>query len=338
MKLGLSLGHSTGLRDLAAVARSADAAGLDSLWVSEAYGSDAVSVLAYLAAVTSRIGLGTAVLQMPARTPAATAMTALTLDQLSEGRLLLGLGTSGPQVVEGWHGVAFNSPLARTREYVDIVRAVVARRDPLTYPGVHYPLPYPRPDREPPRPLKATLHPTRPRIPVLLAANGPRNVALAGQLAEGWLPAFYCPDRPELYRELLAPGLAHRSADLGPLRVVATVHLAPGADLAGCRDALRPVFALYLGGMGTRGRNFYADLASRLGYGAAAQQIQDLYLDGHRTAAAAAVPDALIDQLALVGPRERIRDRLAAWADAGVDVLTLKTTDVDLAAWLATAL
>ncbi|GGM45637.1 LLM class F420-dependent oxidoreductase [Dactylosporangium sucinum] len=338
MKLGLSLGHSTGLRDLAAVARRADAAGLDSLWVSEAYGSDAVSVLAYLAAVTSRIGLGTAVLQMPARTPAATAMTALTLDQLSEGRLLLGLGTSGPQVVEGWHGVAFDSPLARTREYVDIVRAVVARRDPLTYPGVHYPLPYPRPDRDPPRPLKATLHPTRPRIPVLLAANGPRNVALAGQLAEGWLPAFYCPDRPELYHELLAPGLARRSADLGPLRVVATVHLAPGADLAACRDALRPVFALYLGGMGTRGRNFYADLASRLGYGAAAQHIQDLYLDGHRTEAAAAVPDALIDQLALVGPRERIRDRLAAWADAGVDVLTLKTTDVDLAAWLATAL
>ncbi|MGI5176073.1 LLM class F420-dependent oxidoreductase [Dactylosporangium sp. CA-152071] len=338
MKLGLSLGHSAGLRDLAAVARRADAAGLDSLWVSEAYGSDAVSVLAYLAAVTSRIGLGTAVLQMPARTPAATAMTALTLDQLSEGRLLLGLGISGPQVVEGWHGVAFDSPLARTREYVDIVRAVVARQDPLTYPGVHYPLPYPRADRERPRPLKATLHPIRPRIPVLLAANGPHNVALAGQLAEGWLPAFYCPDRPEVYRELLAPGLARRTADLGPLRVVATVHMAPGADLTACYDALRPVFALYLGGMGTRGRNFYADLASRLGYEATTQQIQNLYLDGHRTEAAAAVPDALIDQLALVGPRERIRDRLAAWADAGVDVLTLKTTDVDLAAWLATAL
>lgn len=331
MKIGLSLRHSGEPAQLAGLARRAEEIGVDSVWVQEAYGSDAVSVLGNLAGATIRIGLGAAVLQMPARTPAATAMAAMTLDHLCAGRLSLGLGTSGPQVAQGWHGVPFDSPLGRTREYVDIVRRVVARQEPLSLRGRHYPLPLPGPDGRPSAPaLRSSLRPLRPRIPVLLASNGPRNVALTAEIADGWLPAFFAPGHRHVYDKLLAPGLARRAPELGPLRIVATVHVAAGPDLDACRDALRPAFALYIGGMGGRGRNFYTDLVARLGYERDASRIQDLYLDGHRAEAAAAVPDALLDELALVGPPARIRDRLDAWRSAGVDVLTLKTTDIAL--------
>ncbi|MDG4834384.1 LLM class F420-dependent oxidoreductase [Solwaraspora sp. WMMD1047] len=326
MKIGLSLGHSRPFHDLLDLVRHAEEIGVDSIWVSEAYGTDAVSVLGYLAAHTSRVGLGSAVLQLAARSPAATAMTAMTLDHLSAGRLLLGLGTSGPQVVRGWHGTRFDAPVARTGEYVDIVRSVVAREGPLRYAGKHYQVPYPADSDDVP-PMRSSLHPRRPRVPIYLASNGPRNVALTARVAEGWLPAFWSPEQPDLYRDLLAPGLADRSPELPPLRIVATAHLAAGADLARCRDRLRPVFALYLGGMGPRDQNFYARLVSRLGYADAVPTIQDHYLAGRRQAAAAAVPDRLIDELALIGPADRIADRLGAWRASGVDVVTVKTDD-----------
>lgn len=248
MKIGLSLGHSRPFNDLLRLAQHAERIGIDSIWVSEAYGSDAVSVLGYLAAHTRRVGLGSAVLQMAARSPAATAMTAMTLDHLSHGRLLLGLGTSGPQVVRGWHGTRFDAPVARTAEYVDIVRSVVAREAALRYVGNHYQVPFPA-GSDDVAPMRSSLHPLRPRVPIYLASNGPRNVALTARTAEGWLPAFWSPDRADLYRELLAPGLADRSPDLPPLRIVATAHVAAGPDLAECRDRLRPVFALYIGAM-----------------------------------------------------------------------------------------
>jgi F420-dependent oxidoreductase-like protein len=337
MRVGLSLGHSRPLQGLPALLRRAEAAGVDSVWVSEAYGTDAVSVLGHLAAFTDTMRLGSAVLQMPARTPASTAMTALTLDQLSGGRLLLGLGSSGPQVVEGWHGVPFTAPLARTREYVAIVRAAVARQAPLRHDGRYYQVPYRRPDGSTAQPLKASVHPVRDRIPIYLASNGPRAVSLAAEIADGWLPAFYSPEQPEVYAESLAAGSAARDPELGPLDLVATVHLAVGDDLAACRDVIRPAFALYLGGMGTRETNFYTAIAGRLGYEAEARAVQDLYLGGNRNAAAAAVPDALIDELALVGPVGRVVDRLRVWQGA-VDAVTLKTTDIPLVEQLLAAL
>jgi len=333
MKLGLSLGHSGDLAALCDLARRAEAAGAESLWVSEAYGSDAVSVLGYLAAVTRRVGLGAAVLQIPARTPAATAMAATTLDHLSGGRLLLGLGTSGPQVAHGWHGVPFDAPLSRTREYVAVVRKAVARAGPLTHDGRHYPLP-----THGAPPLRSSLRPLRAHVPIYLASNGPRNLALAAEIADGWLPAFYSPEHAAGYRALLAPGLARRDPSLGPLRVVATVHVAAGDSVPACRDALRPVFALYIGGVGARGRNFYTDQVARLGYAREAATIQDHYLAGRRDAAVAAVPDALVDELALGGPVARMTDRLAAWRESGVDTVTLKTTDLTLLDQLGAAL
>jgi F420-dependent oxidoreductase-like protein len=230
-------------------------------------------------------------------------------------------------VIHGWHGTRFDSPLTRTREYVEVVRAIVARRDRVSYAGRFYPLPLPGTDSPP---LKSSLKPFRERIPLLLASNGPQAVAQTARIADGWLPAFFSPDRPDLYRELLAPGLAKRDPALGPLRIVATAYIAAGDDPAACRDRLRPAFALYLGGMGSRGHNVYADIVTRLGHGAAARRIQDLYLNGRKDSAAAAVPDALIDELALVGPVERIAERLAAWRDSGVDVITLKTGDIAL--------
>ncbi|MDT5026537.1 MAG: hypothetical protein QOE61_2963 [Micromonosporaceae bacterium] len=330
MRVGLSLGHSRPLGQLRDLVRRAEAAGVDSVWVSEAYGTDAVSVLGYLAGHTETMRLGAAVLQMPARTPANTAMTAMTLDELSGGRLLLGLGSSGPQVVQGWHGLPFDAPLARTREYVAIVRAAIAREQPLTHHGRYYQIPYRGPSGEPTaRPLKASIRPVRERVPIYLAANGPRSIALTAEIADGWLPAFYSPTRPDVYTDALAAGLASRGPALAALDLVATVHLAVGDDLDACRDALRPAFALYLGAMGSRENNFYTELAGRLGYEAQAREVQSLYLDGHRAAASAAVPAALIDELALIGPVARIRDRLQLWSGA-VDAVTLKTDEIPL--------
>jgi len=327
LRLGLALGYSgAGLEDPRPLAARAEALGFDSVWVAEAYGSDAVSVLGWLAASTTRIGLGSAILQMPARTPACTAMTALTLDALSGGRLILGLGMSGPQVVEGWHGQPFGRPLARTREYVQIVRRAVARREPLAHQGREYQIPYQGEGATGlGRPLRSILHPVRERIPVYLAAIGPRNVALAAEIGDGWLPIFYAPEHEGVFAAPLAEGLARAGRTARDLDVAALVPVAVGEDLDACRRRVRPLLALYVGGMGAPGRNFYADLAGRFGHGAAAAAIQRHYLAGRREAAAALVPDAFVDQVALVGPPGRIRERFAAWRASRVTTLIAMT-------------
>jgi F420-dependent oxidoreductase-like protein len=325
MRLGLNIGYSgASLRDALPLVKHAETVGVDSVWVAEAYGSDAVSVLGYLAAATSRIKLGSAILQMPARTPATTAMTAMTLDGLSGGRFLLGIGLSGPQVVEGWHGVAYGKPLARTREYVEILRKIFAREAALSHDGDVYQIPYRGPGATGlGKPLKSILHPVRSEIPIYLAAIGPRNVALTGEIADGWLPIFYSPEHESSFTGALDEGLARAGRDPSTIDIAAQVAVAIGDDVGACRDLLRPFFALYVGGMGARGRNFYFDIVSRAGYEAEATKIQDHYLAGQRADAIAAVPDRLIDEFCLVGPADRIRDRLAAWKETRVTTLLL---------------
>jgi F420-dependent oxidoreductase-like protein len=327
MKVGLNLGYSGAqMADVLPLVQLADRIGIESVWAAEAYGSDAVTVLAYIAAATERIALGSAVLQIPARTPANTAMTAMTLDALSGGRVVIGLGVSGPQVVEGWHGVAYGSPLAKTREYVDIVRRIIARDDPLQFDGRHFQIPYRGPDASGlGKPLKSILHPVRSHIPIYLAAIGPRNVALAAEVADGWLPIFYSPEHEDLFADNLRDGFDAGGRDADTFAIATTVMVVAGDDVAACRDRLRPYYALYIGGMGARDYNFYNDLAVRYGYEQAAAEIQDAYLDGRRGDAAAAVPDALIDEVALVGPLSRIIDRLAAWKASRVTTLILGT-------------
>ena len=327
MRLGLSIGYSgASMGAVLPLVEHADRIGLDSVWAAEAYGSDAVTVLGFLAARTERIRLGTGIMQIPARTPAATAMTAMTLDALSGGRLLLGLGMSGPQVVEGWHGVAYGKPLGRTREYVDVIRRALAREEPLAYAGEHYRIPYDGADATGlGKPLRSILHPVRPAVPIYLAAIGPRNVALAAEIADGWLPILYSPEREHVFATPLAEGAARAGRDPADLDVAATVYVAHGDDVEACRDRLRPVFALYLGGMGARDRNFYADLARRYGFEEAADTVQGHYLAGRKDEAAAAVPDDLIDELALVGPQERMIDRLEAWKESRVATLVVGT-------------
>ncbi len=324
MRLGLNIGYSGSNADVdLPLIQEADRLGFHSVWSAEAYGSDAVTTLTWVAAQTQRIRVGTAIMQIPARTPTLTATTALTLDQLSGGRFLLGLGVSGPQVVEGWHGVPFGKPLQKTREYVEIVRAVWRRDKPLTFKGEYYQIPYAGPDASGlAKPLKSILH-GRADIPIYLAAVGPKNVALAAEIAEGWLPVFFSPQRMSVFRPSLEAGFAAagggkslRSFDVAP-----TVPVVVGDDVALCRDVVKPRLALYVGGMGARGKNFYNELVCRYGYEAAAARIQDLYLSGKKDEAAAAVPDALVDEVALCGPRERIRERLGAWQDAGVTTL-----------------
>jgi F420-dependent oxidoreductase-like protein len=324
MRLGLNLGYSGSTLgiDLALV-QEADRLGFHSVWSAEAYGSDAVSTIAWIAAQTRRIGVGTAIMQIPARTPTLAATTALTLDQLSGGRFLLGLGVSGPQVVEGWHGVAFGKPLLRTREYVDIVRAVWRRDKPLSFAGAYYQIPYAGPDATGlGKPLRSILHATR-EIPIYLAAIGPRNVALAAEIADGWLPVFFSPDRMAIFREWLEQGF--RAAGSGKSRdrfdVAPTVPVVLGPDIDRCRAVVKPRLALYVGGMGARGKNFYNELVRRYGYEEAAERVQELYLAGKKEEAAAAVPDALVDEVALCGPRERIRERLGRWTASGVTTM-----------------
>jgi F420-dependent oxidoreductase-like protein len=340
MRLGLNIGYSgSGIGDVLPLVEHADRVGIDSVWAAEAYGSDAVTVLSYLAARTERIKLGSAILQMPGRTPANTAMTAMTLDALSGGRFLLGLGLSGPQVVEGWHGVPYGKPLGKTREYVEIVRKAIQRIEPLTYDGEHYQIPYRGDDATGlGKPLKSILHPVRDRIPIYLAAIGPKNVALTAEIADGWLPIFYSPEREEIFNEHLDEGLRQAGRDPADLDIASTVYVAAGDDVDACRDALRPFFALYIGGMGARGRNFYHDLASRYGFEEAADRIQDLYLDGKKGEAAAAVPDALVDEVALVGPVEAMVERLEAWKASRVGTLILATQQPEVLTALQEAL
>jgi F420-dependent oxidoreductase-like protein len=324
MRLGLNIGYSGSALgiDLPLI-EEADRLGFHSVWSAEAYGSDAVSTIAWVAARTSRIGVGTAIMQIPARTPTLAATTALTLDQLSGGRFLLGLGVSGPQVVEGWHGVGFGKPLARTREYVEIVRAVWRREKPLTFHGTYYQIPYAGADATGlGKPLKSILHAGR-EVPIYLAAIGPKNVALAAEIADGWLPVFFSPERMALFNESLDAGF--RAAGTGKSRVgfdiAPTVPVVLGADAAACRAMVKPRLALYVGGMGARGKNFYNELVCRYGYEDAAARVQDLYLSGRREEAAAAIPDALVDEIALCGPRERIKERLARWTTSGVTTM-----------------
>jgi F420-dependent oxidoreductase-like protein len=302
------------------LALEAEGLGFDSVWSAEAYGSDAVTLITWTAARTTRIDVGTAIMQIPARTPAATAMTAITLDHLTGGRFRLGLGTSGPQVSEGWHGVPFGKPLERTREYLDIVRAILRREAPLEYHGEHYDVPV-RGGAGLGKPLKTIVHPLRPDLPIYLAAIGPKNVALAAEIADGWLPTFYAPAHAVLFEGPIRDGLARSGRDRAALDVAPFAPVILGEDVQACRDLVKPQLALYVGGMCARGRNFYNTLVGRYGYEAEAAAIQDLYLEGRRGEAAGAVPDALVDDVALVGPKERVADRLQMWREAGVDTL-----------------
>ena len=340
MKLGLNIGYSgSSIDGILPLVEHADRIGIDSVWAAEAYGSDAVTVLSYIAARTERIKLGSGILQMPARTPANTAMTAMTLDALSGGRLILGLGLSGPQVVEGWHGVPYGKPLGRTREYVEIVRKAIAREAPLEHDGAHYQIPYQGEDATGlGKPLKSILHPVRNRIPIYLAAIGPKNVALTAEIADGWLPIFYSPEREDMFNEHLDAGLAGAGRSADEFEIAASVMVAAGDDIAACRDQLRPFLALYIGGMGARGRNFYFDLATRYGFGDAAVAIQDHYLEGRKQDAAAAVPDELVDEVALVGPVDRIVDRLAVWKESRVGTMILGTYQPEVLTALQEAL
>jgi F420-dependent oxidoreductase-like protein len=299
------------------MAQEAERLGFDSAWAAEAWGTDCISVLAWLGATTERIKLGSGIMQLPGRTPTLTAMTAATLDLLSGGRVLLGLGTSGPQVVEGWHGQLWGKPLGKTREYVEIVRAVL-RRDLVEHHGEHYDIP--RTDGTGlGKPLKLMARPLRADIPIYLAAMGPRAVAQAFEIADGWLPIFWSPEKArDVFGEPLAS--ARAGFDVAPSAPVILID-----DVEAGREFLKPYYALYIGGMGARGKNFYNDLASRYGYEAEARTIQDLYLDGLKRDAAAAVPDAFVDEVALVGPRERIAERIDAWRESGATSLLAST-------------
>jgi F420-dependent oxidoreductase-like protein len=306
--------------ELIALAQEAERLGYDSAWAAEAWGTDAATVLSWLAATTTTIKVGSAIFQIPARTPAATAMTAATLDLMSGGRFLLGLGVSGPQVVEGWHGEPWGKPLAKTREYVEIVRTVL-RRETLAHDGEHYQVPYAGPGATGlGKPLKLMARPLRAEIPIYLAVFKPRAVELAAEIADGWLPIFFSPERAR--DTFPAPFARNGDFDVAP-----AVPALVSDDLDSARDALRAYYALYVGGMGARGKNFYNDLVSSYGYEAEAKHIQDLFLDGKQREAAAAVPDALIDEMALVGPAERIADRLAAWRESGATTILVSARD-----------
>jgi F420-dependent oxidoreductase-like protein len=317
VKLGFNLGYAQPGQsplELIALAQEAERLGYESAWAAEAWGTDAVTVLTWLAATTTTLKIGSAIMQMPARTPANAAMTAATLDLLSGGRFQLGLGTSGPQVVEGWHGRPWGDPLARTREYVEIVRAIL-RRETLEHHGAEYDIPYDGTGLG--KPLKLMLRPLRADLPIYLAATGPKAIAQAFEVADGWLPIFFSPER---WREALGAPKPRAGFEIAP-----TVEVVLGDDVQACRDALKPLLALYVGGMGARGQNFYNRLVSRYGYEAEAAAIQELYLDGRHRDAAAAVPDELVDEVALVGPKERIADRLAAWRESGATALLCST-------------
>jgi F420-dependent oxidoreductase-like protein len=326
LKLGLNMGYWAGGPPPGALEsiQEAERLGFDSIWTAEAYGSDALMPLAWWGSSTEQIKLGTAIVQISARTPAATAMAALTLDHLSGGRLILGLGVSGPQVVEGWYGQSFAKPLARMREYIGILRDIWARTGPVTNEGQHYPLPLPD-GTGLGKPLKSSLHPLREDIPIYLAAEGPKNIAMAAELCDGWLAIFYSPQHEDLYREPLQEGFARPNARRRPeeFEVAATVPLIVTDNPEAAMDMVRPMYALYFGGMGARSANFHANVPIRMGFEAEVKQIQDLYLDGKKDEAAAAVPSELIEQLTLIGPADKIRHDLEAWRESAVTTLLI---------------
>ena len=323
MRFGLNVGYSGARMALnMELIQEADRLGFHSVWAAEAYGSDAITPLAWIAAQTTRIKVGSGIMQMAARTPAMTAMTATTLDQLSGGRMLVGLGVSGPQVVEGWHGVPYGKPLQRTREYVQILRAIWARERPLEHEGAHYQIPYRGAESTGlGKPLRSILHGRQ--IPIYIAAVGPKSVEQAAEIADGWLPMFYSPYRARVYSDALERGFRKAGGGKGlkDFDVAAGPMVIVGDDVQACLGFVKPMLALYVGGMGARGKNFYNDLACRYGFEAEAKKIQDLYLDGKKDEATAAVPDQLADEVSLVGPKERIRDRLAAWRESPASTL-----------------
>ncbi len=324
MRIGMPLNYSGGFMEVVAELADYEQAGLDIITVPEAYSFDAVSQLGFIAARTERLTIASGILQIYTRTPALTAMTAAGLDYVSGGRFLLGIGASGPQVIEGFHGVPFDAPIGRTRELIEICR-MVWRRERLVYNGKYYTVPLPADQGSGlGKPLKLINHPVRERVPIMLAAIGPKNVQLAAEIAESWEPLFYLPERAaDVWGDSLAAGAALRDPTLGKLDTVATAAVAIGDDVGGLLEFGRPAIALYVGGMGPRGHNFYNSLAQRYGFESEAKVIQDLYLDGKKDEAAAAVPDELLRNTNLIGPEGWIRDRLAAYAEAGVTTLTV---------------
>ena len=327
MKLGFhtgywSAGPPQGVQEAIA---EAERLGLDSIWAAEAYGSDCLTPLAWWGASTQRVRLGTNILQMAARTPTATAMAALTLDHLSGGRFVLGMGASGPQVVEGWYGQAYPKPLARTREYVDIVRKVVAR-ERVQYDGQFFQLPY-QGGTGLGKPLKSTVHPLRTDIPIFLAAEGPKNVALAAEIGDGWLPMFFSPRSNDFYRDALTEGFARDGArhSWDTFEVPTFLPVIVNDDVEKAADWVRPMLALYIGGMGAKGANFHFDVFARLGYEAECLKIQELYLSGLKAEAVAAVPTAMVQDIALVGPLAKIRDEIQLWKETVVTSLLVNT-------------
>jgi F420-dependent oxidoreductase-like protein len=338
MRLGLNIGYS-GPRisiDMNLIFE-VERLGFDSVWCAEAYGSDAITPAAWIAAQTKTIRVGTGIMQMPARTPAMAAMTATTLDQLSGGRFLMGIGASGPQVVEGWHGVPYGNPLIRIREYIEIVRQIWARERPLEHQGRHYQIPYRGPGASGlGKPLKSTIHGRQ--IPIYVAAIGPKSVEQAAEIADGLLPAFYSPFH-NVYREPVERGFKKAGADKAArFDIAATATVIQGDNVKDCLAMVKPALALYIGGMGARGKNFYNELACRYGYAQQAKKIQDLYLNGKKDQAVAAVPDELADAVSLVGPKERIAERAHAWKESGITTLLCALRQPEAARTLACAL
>jgi F420-dependent oxidoreductase-like protein len=331
MRLGLMVGYwMFGPEDPIDLVREAERLGYDSVWTAEAYGSDAISLLCWLGARTTKIKLGTGILQISARTPACVAMTAATIDHLSGGRLILGVGVSGPQVVEGWYGQPFPKPMGRTREFISLLRTMLKREGPVTFDGQHYQLPY-KGGSGLGKPLKLIMKPLRADIPIYLAAEGPKNVAMATEIADGWLPLYYSPYRPEVYAESLTnmkPGF----------EIVCPVTVNVHEDLEQALQPVKWMLAFYIGGMGARGRNFHADLVRRMGYGDAVDKIQQFFFEGKRAEAAAAVPDQFADEISLVGSPARIRDRLQAWTTTPITTILAGTRDAAALRVLAEAL
>jgi F420-dependent oxidoreductase-like protein len=324
MKLGYHTGYWSSGPPAGAVEAIAEAErlGFDSIWTAEAYGSDCLTPLAWWGASTSRIRLGTNILQLAARTPAATAMAAMTLDHLCGGRFVLGLGASGPQVVEGWYGQPYPRPLARTREYISLVRQIIARERPVEYDGEFFQLPY-RGGTGLGKPLKSTVHPLRTDIPIFLAAEGPKNVALAAEIADGWLPMFFSPASDGFYRTALAEGFARAGRTPDGFEVPAMVPVVVHDDVSAAADRVRPSLALYIGGMGAKSMNFHRDVFARMGYEETCEKVQQLYLEGDKREAAAAIPTALVEDVALVGPPAKVRDELARWQETVITTLLL---------------
>lgn len=339
MRLGLMVGYSGRQIDLPMdLILEADRLGYYAIWTSEAYGSDAITPLAWIGAQTQQIKLGTAIMQMPARTPAMTAMTAITLDQLSGGRMLVGLGLSGPQVVEGWHGVAYGKPLGKTREYVQILRTIFAREEALVHDGEHYQVPYQGQDATGlGKPLKSIIH-GRADMPIYIASIGPKNVTLTAEVADGWLPIFFSPERyPEYFKAYVDEGFekAGNGKSIANFDIAPSVTVVMGDDLQMCYNQVKPQLALYVGGMGAKDKNFYYNLAVRYGFEEAAATIQDLYLSGQKGEAIEAVPNELVDAVALVGSRDRIKDRLQIWQNSDVTTFNVQTFDIETVRTLA---